>query len=265
MGIINLTPDSFSRDGLLKQKKNTVMRRALQMVRDGADILDVGGESTRPGARRVSAKSERERVIPIIETLCKQVKVPVSVDTYKPEVAQAALDAGASIVNNIMGSRPERALLKMVKDYKAAIVLMHIKGTPRTMQQRVVYRDVTAEITAQLRKSIEICLECGIKSDRIIIDPGIGFGKSVEHNLEILRRLEKFRSLDQPILIGTSRKSFIGNVLGRDVSQRLMGSAASVCYAITKGAHIVRVHDVEEMADVARLSDAMITGKRNPS
>jgi len=175
-------------------------------------------------------------------------------------VARAALDAGAAIINDICGATPERSLLKAVKEYDAGIVLMHMKATPQTMQQRPRYRDVTAEIAASLKKSIEICLECGIKSDRIIIDPGIGFGKNLEHNLTIIRDLEQFTKLKKPLLIGTSRKSFIGKILDNDVNDRLMGTAASICAAIGHRAHIVRCHEVKAMREVALMSDAIFYG-----
>jgi len=247
MGIVNVTPDSFSQDGCLEKSHephNVAINLARKHIREGADIIDIGGESTRPGAKRISVKEEISRVIPTIETLAKKTKVPISVDTYKPAVAKAALAAGASIVNNIMGSKPDPSLLKVVKNYNAAIILMHIQGTPRTMQRQIYYRDLTEEIIASLRNSIEKCLEIGIKSDKIIIDPGIGFGKTVEHNLEIVNRLGDFKTLRRPLLVGTSRKSFIGKVLSKDIGHRLIGTAATVCASILKGAHMVRVHDV---------------------
>lgn len=266
MGILNVTPDSFSRDGCLEKspKKSLARayRRALRMIREGADILDVGGESTRPGASRIPAGEEIRRVIPVISKLAKKTKIPISVDTCKAEVARRALDAGAVIVNDIRGVRPNKALLRMVKNYNAAVVLMHIRGTPRTMQKRIFYKDLIPEILEALRKSLEICLEIGIKSDRIMIDPGIGFGKTVEHNCEILNRLDEFRCLNQPILVGTSRKSFIGKILDKDVEHRLYGTLASVCIGISHGAHAVRVHDAGEARDAARVVDAIVNLKR---
>ncbi len=261
MGIVNATPDSFSQDGCLRKSKKphtATLLHAQKQIREGADIIDIGGESTRPGAKRISAKEETARIIPTITALAKKINIPISVDTYKPAVAKAALDAGASIINNIMGSEPDLKLLKMAKNYNAAIVLMHIKGAPRTMQKRINYRDLTGEIIDSLQKSIEKCLEIGLKSDRIIIDPGIGFGKTVEHNLEILNRLSDFKALRRPLLVGTSRKSFIGKVLEKDVGQRLSGTAATVCASILRGAHIVRVHDVKAMKDTATMVDAII-------
>ncbi|MDD3374937.1 MAG: dihydropteroate synthase [Candidatus Omnitrophica bacterium] len=263
MGIVNATPDSFSADGLLNKKPNRAVSYALKLIKDGADIIDIGGESTRPGAKKISIKEELLRVIPIIETLSKKTNIPISIDTYKPEIAQAALEAGASIVNNVMGSKLTKSMLKVIKENDAAIILMHIRGTPRTMQKRISYKNLVQEIVLDLKKSIEKCLEIGIKSDRIIVDPGIGFGKTVEDNLEIIQRLSEFKALKKTILIGTSRKSFIGKTLKKDVSDRLMGSAASVSASILNGAHIVRVHDVKQMREVADLTDAIINVKNN--
>jgi len=261
MGIVNITPDSFSKDGcLLKDKDATkfAVNLAKKQIRNGADIVDIGGESSRPGSKKISSKQEIDRIIPAIRSLSKNISVPISVDTYKPLVAKHALDAGANIINNIKGIQAEKSLLKMVKNYGAAIVLMHMKGTPRTMQRSVSYGDLIKEIFVSLKNSIENCLEIGIKSDRIIIDPGIGFGKTVVNNLEIIDRLNDFSELRQPILIGTSRKSFIGNVLKREVQDRTFGTAASVSTCIVRGAHIVRVHDVKAMKDVTLLTDAIV-------
>jgi dihydropteroate synthase len=261
MGIVNTTPDSFSRDGCLSERRKgteAAVQLARKHIREGADLIDIGGESTRPGAARVSIKEEMARVLPAITLLAKKTKVPISIDTYKPAIAKAALDAGACMVNNIMGINPDVRLLKMVKNYDAAIVLMHIRGTPETMQKNIRYKHLIPEIITSLRKSIEKCLEIGIKSDKIIIDPGIGFGKTVEHNLEILNRLGDFRTLKRPLLVGTSRKSFIGKVLKNQVHQRLMGTAATVCASIVKGAHIVRVHDVKAIKETVLMTDAII-------
>lgn len=259
-GIVNVTPDSFSNDGCW-QGKNSVqhaVRLAQKQIREGADIIDIGGESTRPGAKPVDAQEEIERVIPVIKALTGKVKVPLSVDTYKPAVAQAAMDAGACILNTILGANPPARLLKMARDYNAVIILMHMRGTPRTMQTNIHYQNVITDIMDSLGRSIEKCLEAGIKSDKIIVDPGIGFGKTAGHNLEILNRLNDFNALGRPLLIGTSRKSFIGAVLSKDVSQRLFGTAATVCASILNGAHIVRVHDVKAMRDIALMTDAIL-------
>jgi len=265
MGIINITPDSFSRDGCGTHPNITrrVLNLAQKQINDGADIIDVGGESTRPGAVRVSVTEEINRVTPSIKLLAKKTKVPISVDTYKPSVAKAALDAGASIINNIMGTNPGKSLLKMVKNYNAAIILMHIRGTPRTMQRRIHYSNLIEEILQSLKFSVEKCLEAGIPSDNIIIDPGFGFGKTVKHNLEILNRLDAFKTLNFPLLIGTSRKSFIGKILNRDIEHRLFGTAATVNTGVLKGAHIVRVHDVRQIKDTVMMTDAIINGNYN--
>jgi len=265
MGIVNVTPDSFSQDGCSSKIEGpeTALRLAQKHIRDGADIIDIGGESTRPGALRITAKEEINRVIPTIQVLTKKTAIPISIDTYKPMVAKAALDAGASIVNNIMGTSPDDSLLKMIGKYDAAVVLMHIRKTPRTMQRNIHYHDLIGEIIGSLQKSIEKCLEIGIKSDKIILDPGIGFGKTVEHNLEILNRLGDFETLKCPLLIGTSRKSFIGKVLNREVKNRLMGTAATVTTSIVHGAHIVRVHDVKAMKETVSMTDAIINGHYN--
>ena len=261
MGILNLTPDSFSGDGTFLKYGNDPRKNvslAVRLLREGADIIDVGGESTRPGAHPVSASEEINRVIPTIRLLAKKTKIPISIDTYKETVAQYALDNGASIVNNILGTNVAADFLKMVKRYHAALVLMHIRGTPQTMQKNIRYKNPTGEIIRELRNSIEKCLEVGINSDKIIIDPGIGFAKTVRHNLEIIRRLEDFKTLDKPLLIGVSRKSFIGKILKKEAGERLWGTAAAVSASILGGAHIVRVHDVKAMREVSAMSDAIL-------
>ncbi len=257
MGILNVTPDSFADGGLYFDKARAV-EHALGMEALGADIIDVGSESTRPGAKPVSAKEECERVIPVIKILAKRLKVPISIDTSKSSVAQRALNCGAVIVNDITGLKKEPQLARLAKRYDAAVVLMHIKGTPRTMQKSPKYKSLIYEIIEGLRQSIKIAKDAGISDDKIIIDPGIGFGKTVEHNLKILKRLREFKSLGYPILVGPSRKSFIGKVLGLDLGERLFGTAASVAIAIQNGANILRVHDVHEMGQVARLTDAIL-------
>jgi len=257
MGILNVTPDSFS-DGGLYTDRDEAVRRAIEMESQGADIIDVGGESTRPGARAVSAEEECERVVPLIKVLAKKIKAPISVDTSKFSVARKALDCGAVIVNDISGLKKEPKIAGLVKKHKAAVVLTHMKGTPRTMQKNPVYRSLVGDITDGLRHSISIAKDAGISADSIVIDPGIGFGKTVEHNLKILKRLREFKSLGCPIMVGTSRKSFIGKVLGAEAQERLFGTAASVAVAIQNGADIVRVHDVDQMRQVARMTDAIL-------
>ena len=259
MGVMNLTPDSFSNDGRLAFSRDPAVhvRFALKLIRDGADIIDIGGESSRPGAKQVSVKEELRRVLPTLRSLRKKTKVPVSVDTHKPQVAMAALDEGASVINNIRGIKPDVRLLKAVRDHGAAIVLMHMRGIPATMQKEPVYNNVVRDVLAGLRNGVEKCLEIGIKKNRIIIDPGIGFGKTLEHNLDILRRLREFRVLHCPVLVGTSRKSFISGVLGKNFD-RTIGTAATVCAAVLNGAHIVRVHDVVPMKQAAFMADAIL-------
>jgi len=261
MGVVNMTPDSFSSDGLYKKSKNDLLRAvdyAQKLIHEGADIVDIGGESTRPGSVKISETEEIKRVVPLIGVLAKKIKVPISVDTYKSNVARAALDKGAVIVNDIMGAKKDDALFKMVRDYKAAIVLMHIRNTPENMQKNIRYKNLISEICSSLRNSVENCLEIGIKLDRIIIDPGICFGKTVKHNLEIINRLNYFNVLNCPILIGTSRKSFIGKVLNKDVNGRLVGTIASACASVLNGAHILRVHDVKEIKEAVTFVDAVI-------
>lgn len=256
MGIINLTPDSFSGDGICNVDR--AVRVAERMVGEGADIIDLGGESTRPGAKFVPAREEIKRVVPVISKLAKRINIPISIDTYKAEVAKAALDAGASMVNSIRGVKKNLKLAKLVSRYKVPLIIMHIKGTPRTMQKSPRYKSLISEIISNLRGQIGIAGNAGIEKDRIIIDPGIGFGKTTFHNLSILKNLKKFKTLGRPIAIGVSRKSFIGNILSLEVNQRLMGTAAAVSLAIANGAAIVRVHDVKEITQVARMTDAII-------
>jgi len=261
MGIVNCTPDSFSEDGCYANAKNgtrLAIEKAKKLIADGADIIDIGGESTRPGSKRIRIEDELKRTIPTIRALSKIANIPISADTYKSTVAKHALDAGASIINNIKGVRLEKSLLRMVRNYQAAIVLMHIRGTPRTMQQSLYYHDLIDEIVNALRNSIEICLEIGIKSDKIIIDPGIGFGKNVEHNCEIINRLSDLKVLNRPVLIGTSRKSFIGKILNKNAQNHLPGTLATVVASIINGAHIIRVHDVKKMKEAATVIDAIM-------
>ncbi len=255
MGIVNATPDSFSGDGVARRPVQEVVRIVEQMVRDGADIIDIGGESSRPGARAVPAKEERARVIPLLRALRRRIRVPICVDTTKSEVARAALDAGVDIINDISALRHDRKMAGVVARSKAAVVLMHMKGTPRTMQKAPRYDDVMEEVTAFLAGAMERALGAGIAARRVIVDPGIGFGKTFEHNIEILRRLAELRVLGRPVLVGLSRKSFIGKVLGRPAPERIWGTAAAT--ALTgRSAHIMRVHDVREMKQVVKMTDA---------
>jgi dihydropteroate synthase len=257
MGILNVTRDSFS-DGGLYFDKSEAIKRAFQMVEDGADIIDIGGESTRPGSEPITIEEELRRTIPVIEVLSKEVDVPISIDTYKSAVAKKALDAGASMVNDISGLRFDPEMPKVVSAYKVPVVIMHIKGTPKDMQQNPVYEALIPEITDCLRDCIRLAIESGVSEDKIIIDPGIGFGKTFNHNLEIINNLHEFTLLEKPILIGLSRKAFIGKILGdAPVTDRLEGTAAAVAISIMNGANIVRVHDVKEMVKVAKVTDAI--------
>ncbi|GAB4540343.1 MAG: dihydropteroate synthase [Thermodesulfovibrionia bacterium] len=264
MGILNVTPDSFS-DGGLYLDKDSAIRRALRMVDEGADIIDIGGESTRPGSEPVSVDEETRRVIPVIEAIRDKVSVPISIDTYKSRVAKLAIKAGASIVNDISGLRFDKRMPDVVARYGVGVVIMHIKGTPKDMQKNPVYKSLIPEIMDYIREGIMIARRAGIKEDKIIIDPGIGFGKTTEHNLEVLKRLNEFTGFEKPILIGPSRKSFIGNILncylrhpgGLPVAERLEGTASAVAIGIFNGADIIRVHDVKEMVRVARIADAI--------
>lgn len=257
MGIVNVTPDSFSGDGV--PDADAAVRRAWQLVEDGADIVDIGGESTRPGSQPVPADEEMRRVLPVIERLMAQnFPVPISVDTYKPEVAVQTLEAGACIVNDIFGLR-QPGMLELVAERRPVVVIMHMQGTPQTMQLNPTYTDCVGEIAEFLRQQAEAAQRMGLPKDRIIVDPGIGFGKTLEHNLEILRRLRELKALGYPVLIGPSRKSFIGKVLGIEVpAERIWGTAATVALAVANGADIVRVHDAREMVQVVRMTDAIV-------
>jgi dihydropteroate synthase len=258
MGILNVTPDSFSDGGLFFSEEKAI-EHALRLVEDGADIIDIGGESTRPGSEPVPAREEIRRTIPVIRAISKEVKIPISIDTYKAEVAAAALDAGASMVNDISGLRFDPDMPGVVARYDVPVIIMHIKGRPKDMQVNPVYEALIPEIIDYLRISIRLALKFGISEDRIIIDPGIGFGKTFEHNLEIIKNLKEFTLLEKPVAIGVSRKAFIGRILG-DVppSERLEGTAAAVAISIFNGANIIRVHDVKEMVKVARVADSIL-------
>jgi dihydropteroate synthase len=255
MGILNVTPDSFS-DGGDWVDPERALRHARGMVREGADLIDVGGESTRPGARAVRADEEIRRVVPVIEQLAAD-KILVSVDTSKAAVASAAFKAGAKILNDVTALRGDRAMARTAANAGVAVIVMHMKGTPRTMQRNPAYGNVVEEILEFFREILRNAWSAGIERDKLILDPGIGFGKLPKHNLEILRRLDEFRALGRPLAIGTSRKSFIGRALGRRVDDRVSGTAATVAAAILRGADMVRVHDVREMSDVARMTDLL--------
>jgi len=253
MGVLNLTPDSFSDGGMFLDLDKAV-EHGKQMVKDGADIVDIGGESSRPGSMPVSEKEELKRVKPVIQKLVKEIKVPISIDTYKPNVAKECLNLGASIVNDITGLR-NKEMIKVVAKYNVPVVIMHMKGMPKNMQENPVYQDVVQEIKEFLEERINEAKKSGIND--IIIDPGIGFGKTTEHNLQILKRLNEFKTLGYPILVGPSRKSFIGNITGLPVNERLEGTLASISIAIINGANIIRVHDVKECKRAAQIADAI--------
>ena len=258
MGILNVTPDSFS-DGGRYADPEQALAHARDMAAAGADIIDIGGESTRPGAAPLAEKEELRRIIPLIERLASELAVPISVDTYKSSVAKKAIKAGAAIVNDISGLRFSHDMANVVAESGVAVVIMHIKGTPRDMQQSPVYDDVVGEVMAYLEEGIEIALKAGVDREKILIDPGIGFGKTLEHNLIILNRLEEFRALGRPVLLGPSRKKFIGTVLGVPVpEQRVDGTAATVALGIERGARVLRVHDVARMVQVAKMTDAIV-------
>jgi dihydropteroate synthase len=254
MGIVNVTPDSFS-DGGHHASTNAAIAHARQLVADGADILDIGGESTRPGAAAVSTQEELDRVLPVIEGL-RDISVPISIDTWKPQVMRAALAAGASMVNDINALQEEGGLAA-VAGSNAAVCLMHKQGVPQTMQQQPHYTDVIAEVSAFLRERICAAEAAGIARDRIVIDPGFGFGKTLAHNLDLLRELETFCALGVPVLVGLSRKSMLGAITGRDVTERMAASVAVVLLAVQRGAAIVRVHDVRETVDALKIWNAV--------
>jgi dihydropteroate synthase len=262
MGVLNVTPDSFS-DGGLFLNPDAAVAHAVAMEAAGADIIDVGGESTRPGSLGVSAETELERVLPVIEKLRGKIRIPISVDTSKSEVAEAAAGAGAEIVNDVTALRSDPRIAEVARRRKLALILMHMRGTPSTMQKRPFARDVLRDVTNGLRRAVTLARRARVAKSQIVLDPGIGFGKSFEQNCELLARLPELARLGYPLLVGTSRKSFIGKALekselragaGRD---RIWGTAATVAASILQGAHIVRVHDVAEMAQVARVSDAL--------
>ena len=259
MGVLNVTPDSFYDKGKFFDRKKAV-KRALDMDRHGADIIDIGGESTRPGASNVSLDEELRRVVPVIRAISKKVKAAISIDTRKAEVADAALEAGASIVNDVSAFRDDPRMAGVVAKHRAIVILMHMKGSPRDMQDRPRYINAVEEISKSLKGSIALAKKAGIKDDKIIIDPGIGFGKTVRHNLEILRELRCFKKLGYPLCVGTSRKSFIGKMLGsEDPEDRLAGSLATAAIAAMNGANIIRAHDVGLTRQALKIVDS-ITG-----
>jgi dihydropteroate synthase len=259
MGILNVTPDSFSDGGRYLDPAKAVAY-GVELADEGVDIIDIGGESTRPGARPVSAEEEIERVIPVLRGLRRNVSIPLSIDTYKADVARAALDEGADVVNDISALRFDPAMGPLVATEKVPVVLMHMQGTPQTMQGRPYYRDVLEEVKGFLSSRIRFALEVGIGPEQIIIDPGIGFGKNLNHNLTLLRGLSTLSSLGQPILVGPSRKTFIGKILGLGPEDRLEGSLAAAVAAVLDGANMIRLHDVREARRAIRIADALRFG-----
>jgi len=263
MGVLNVTPDSFS-DGGAYLDSEAAIARALQIEQDGADILDIGGESTRPGAAFITAEEELRRILPVIQVLRGKLRIPMSVDTRRADVAEAALSAGAEIVNDVSGLRTDLRLGEVARRARAPVILMHMRGTPRTMQRGPFARDVIRDVISGLRDALAHAKRLGLAKTQLLVDPGIGFGKTHEQNFEILARLPEFARLGCPIVVGTSRKSFLGRALvrpgGPDAppDERLLGTAATVTASIFGGAHIVRVHDVAEMAGVVRIADKMV-------
>lgn len=260
MGILNVTPDSFS-DGGRYSSLDSALRRGVALAVEGADIIDVGGESTRPGAAVVSLQEELDRVVPVIEAVSREVSIPLSVDTNKAAVAHAAVAVGAEFVNDISGLQFDPKMAETVAATGAGLFLMHTRGRPEQMQQDTVYADLLGEVTASLRQGIEQATAAGVSLDKIAVDPGIGFGKSVDGNLELLRRLSELQSLGRPLLLGTSRKSFIGRIIGQaDPQQRLAGSLATVALGVQRGAHIFRVHDVRPSREAALMAWSVCRG-----
>jgi len=255
MGVLNVTDDSFS-DGGLYFAKDAAVARALEIERGGADILDIGGESTRPGATQIPASEELRRVLPVLNALRGRLKIPISVDTSKPEVASVAADAGAEILNDVAALRSGPGVAEIARRRKLPLILMHMRGEPGTMQKMPFARNVMQDVASGLRASVARAVAAGVKKSQIVLDPGIGFGKSDAQNFELLARLPELAKLGFPIMVGTSRKGFIGRALkGASASDRIWGTAATVAQSIFGGAHIVRVHDVAEMAQVARVAD----------
>ncbi|MDD5428686.1 MAG: dihydropteroate synthase [Candidatus Omnitrophica bacterium] len=262
MGVLNVTPDSFS-DGGKYFDKVAAVKQALRMAAEGAGIIDVGGESTRPGAGDVSVGEELSRVVPVIRAISGKISVPISIDTRKSEVAEAAIKAGAAIINDTSGLKHDPRMAGVAAKYGTAVILMHMKGSPADMQRSPRYKRLIPEIRAALRESIHIAKAAGVVSDKIIIDPGIGFGKTVKHNLEILNRLDEFKKMGFPVCVGVSRKSFIGKVLNiKDAGSRLSGTIAASVLAIIRGADILRVHDVKEAVEAEAITKSILKAGR---
>jgi dihydropteroate synthase len=269
MGVLNVTPDSFSDGGKFFDAERAI-EQALAMECAGADLLDIGGESTRPGSAGTSAKEELARVLPVLQALRGRMKIPVSIDTQKREVAEAALDAGAQIINDISGLKSDPRIAEAAARRRVPLILMHMRGEPRTMQVGGFARDVMKDVMRGLRNSVAAARNAGVRKSQIILDPGIGFGKSFAQNYELLQKLPQLAKLGYPLLVGTSRKGFLGATLDRDgkpapPEERIWGTAATVTASIMNGAHIVRVHDVKEMVQVARVADCLLDPKPRPN
>lgn len=257
MGILNVTPDSFSDGGKYLKAKDAI-RRLEVLIESGADIIDVGGESTRPGAPSVSLDEEIDRILPVLEAWKRKKRDTIlSIDTSKSKIAEIALTHGASLVNDVTAMKGDSRMAEVVAHYEAGVVLMHMQGTPRTMQQNPTYQDIVSEISRFFEERMKEAIRSGIREEAIVLDPGIGFGKKTSHNVEILRRLRDFQRLGRPLLVGPSRKSFIGEILDLPVEKRLLGTAAAVALSILNGADMLRVHDVTEMKQVAKIADAI--------
>src|SRR6266436_5756772 len=266
MGVLNVTPDSFSDGGKFLGPQSAI-EHALEMERAGADLLDIGGESTRPGSTGTPAETELARILPVLEGLHGVLKIPIAIDTRKSEVAEAAVSAGAQIINDVSGLRNDPRIAEVAHRRGVPLILMHMRGEPETMQKKPFARDVMKDVTHGLRASIAVARKAGVGKSQIVIDPGVGFGKSFEQNYELLRKLAELAKLGYPLLVGTSRKGFLGATLARDgksapAEERLWATAATVTASILGGAHIVRVHDVAEMAQVARVADCLLDAAR---
>jgi len=256
MGILNVTPDSFTDGGKYLDPERARLR-CLEMAAEGADIIDIGGESSRPGSERISTEEELRRVMPVIKTVRDAVDIPLSIDTCKSEVARAALDEGVQVVNDITAVNGDPRIAEVISAKGAGVVLMHMKGTPEDMQDAPSYSDTMNEICSYLKEAVDLARQKGISSDKIMIDPGIGFGKRIEDNLSILKGLQHFKKIGQPVLIGVSRKSFIGSITGKEPEERIYGTAAACAAAVMNGADILRVHDIDAMRDVARVAEGI--------
>jgi len=261
MGIVNVTPDSFSDGGEFLEPRKAVAH-ALKLVEEGAEIIDIGGESTSPGAVPVSESDELQRIMPVVEQLAGKLKVPISVDTMKPGVARAALAAGASIVNDVAANRPDESMWRIVAEASAGYVCMHMQGTPQTMQSNPVYNDVVGEVGNFFFERIKRLNDCGMTPEQIILDPGIGFGKTLEHNLQLLAGLQDFARFERPLLLGVSRKSFMGKLLGTNAEGRLPAALACACLAVEARAQIIRAHDVAETVQAVRMAEAILARRK---